>query len=131
MNTKHTHRLPDHYSVFEGDLYDNRRGSRMIRKGYSMRHVWIADTSDFKATLRAGDQSFPGLYPLYLVTSDGAALSFESARENADQIIYSIRHKLSDGWRVVGCEVNWEDPALFCDHSGKRIESAYAEDNAN
>jgi hypothetical protein len=25
-------------------------------------------------------------------------------------------------------EVNWEDPDLFCDHCGARIESAYAED---
>ncbi len=32
--------------------------------------------------------------------------------------------------RVIGCEVNWEDPELFCDITGARIESAYAEDLA-
>ena len=35
----------------------------------------------------------------------------------------------SDGWQLVAIEVNWEDPELFCDHCGSRIESAYAEDN--
>jgi hypothetical protein len=27
----------------------------------------------------------------------------------------------------VALEVNWENPELFCDHCGNRIESAYAE----
>lgn len=131
MKTKHTHRLPDHLSVFEGDLYDNRNGSRMIREGYSGQHRNIDTVAQFKATLRGGDFAWPGGYPLYLITSDGAALSFDSARENADQIIYAIRNRLSDGWRVVGCDINYEDSALFCDHSGKRITSAYAEEGAN
>jgi hypothetical protein len=33
----------------------------------------------------------------------------------------------TDGWGLVALEVNWEDPELFCDHCGDRIESAYAE----
>jgi hypothetical protein len=28
---------------------------------------------------------------------------------------------------VEALDVNWEDPDLFCDHCGNRIESAYAE----
>jgi hypothetical protein len=31
---------------------------------------------------------------------------------------------------VVALEVNWEDPALYCDHCGNRIESAYVEELA-
>jgi hypothetical protein len=38
-----------------------------------------------------------------------------------------VRHKVNDGWRVVACDTNWEDGELYCDHSGERIESAYAE----
>jgi hypothetical protein len=29
-----------------------------------------------------------------------------------------------DGWRIKVCEINWEDEALFCEDSGKRVESA-------
>ncbi len=32
--------------------------------------------------------------------------------------------------QITGVDVNWEDPALFCDECGERIESAYAEDEA-
>jgi hypothetical protein len=28
----------------------------------------------------------------------------------------------------VDVDINWEDPDLFCDNCGRRIESAYAED---
>jgi hypothetical protein len=30
----------------------------------------------------------------------------------------------------VALEANWEDPDLFCDHCGDRIESAYAESDS-
>lgn len=33
----------------------------------------------------------------------------------------------SDGWTLIGLQVNWEDPELYCDHCGDRIESAYGE----
>jgi hypothetical protein len=39
-----------------------------------------------------------------------------------------MRHGVNDGWRVIGCDVNWEDPSLYCDHTGARIPSAYAEE---
>jgi hypothetical protein len=84
-------------------------------------------TKDLKEQLRKGPYAWPGGYPCYFITDDGAALSFDSVRENLRQVIWAIRHKSSDGWRVIGCEVNWEDSSLYCDHSGKRIESAYAE----
>lgn len=87
----------------------------------------IGEVWQLAATLRNGKYAWPGGYPLYFITSDGAALSFESVRENYSQIIDSIAHKSHDGWRVVACAVNWEDDSLHCDHSGERIESAYAE----
>ena len=83
---------------------------------------------DFNAQLESGAYAWPGGYPLFFVTSDGEAMSFDYAKANADLIRESIASKATDDWRVIGCEVNWEDPALYCCGSNQRIESAYAED---
>jgi hypothetical protein len=85
-------------------------------------------TQDLKKQLRAGEFAWPGGYPLYFVTDDGAALSFDAVRENIRSVLWSMRHGVNDGWRVIGCDVNWEDPSLYCDHTGARIPSAYAEE---
>jgi len=85
-------------------------------------------TQDLKKQLRAGEFAWPGGYPLYFVTDDGAALSFDAVRENIRSVLWSMRHGVNDGWRVIGCDVNWEDPSLYCDHTGVRIPSAYAEE---
>jgi len=85
-------------------------------------------TTDLKAQLRSGAYAWPGGYPLFFITSDGAALSFDAVRENLRSVLWSMRNGVNDGWRVVGCDVNWEDASLFCDHTGNRIESAYTED---
>lgn len=74
--------------------------------------------------------AWPGGYPRYFLASDGEALSYKAVRENVRTILDSIHNRHSDGWRIVACEINWEDPALLCVHSGERIESAYAEDEA-
>jgi hypothetical protein len=84
-------------------------------------------TIQLKTILRSGAYSWPGCYPLFFITSDGAALSFDSVRANFRAVIWSMRNKVNDGWWVVACEANWEDSSLYCDHSGERIESAYAE----
>lgn len=90
--------------------------------------------SDFRRDTRNGPYAWPGGYPIYFITSDGGALSFASAKQERRNILESIRDGENgwpaDGWRVVGCDINWEDGALFCDHSGERIESAYSEDAA-
>jgi len=64
---------------------------------------------------------------MYFLASDGAALSFESVRAELSRVLYSIHHNLDDGWRIVACDINWEDSELRCEHSGERIESAYDE----
>ena len=88
-------------------------------------------TKDLKAQLRAGEYAWPGCYPLFFVTSDGAALSFKATRANLRSVFDSMQNGIDDGWRIVGCDVNWEDASLFCDHTGERIPSAYAEEEAN
>ena len=72
--------------------------------------------------------AWPGGYPRFFICADGAALSFDAAQANRRAIRRAIRTGYDDGWQVVGCDINWEDPALYCDHIGVRIESAYAED---
>lgn len=98
-----------------------------MRQNYSRGHTRIKTVADLKATIRHGEFAFPGGYPLYFVTSDGASLSFETARAEFQQIADSIRHGINDGWRIVACVVNYEDSELVCAHSGKPIDSAYGE----
>lgn len=68
--------------------------------------------------------AWPGGYPLHAVTADGATLCrYCCASERLNIATTTGR----DGWTVVDLTVNWEDPELWCDHCGERIESAYAE----
>lgn len=90
----------------------------------------IRTISDFRRAMRHGPYAWPGGYPCFFVTSDGAALSFEAAAQERRLILESIKDKLNDGWRVVAFDVNWEDSDLVCGHTGKPIESAYGEDLA-
>jgi len=74
---------------------------------------------------------FPGGYPMYGFTSDGAALCMDCLRSEYKSIARAIRDDDTDcGWHVFGIDVNWEDASLYCDHCGEFIESAYAEDDA-
>lgn len=81
-----------------------------------------------KATLRAGPYAWPGGYPLYFVTRDGAALSFAAVRQQWRQIVADYLDGYDSGWTLSQCVVNWEDGALRCDHTGDPIESAYGEE---
>jgi hypothetical protein len=85
-------------------------------------------------TLRAVKQAirqpyaWPGGYPLYVVMADGEALSCDAARQEWKSIAFATLHGLRDGWRALGVDVNWEDTALYCAHTGERIPSAYGEE---
>ncbi len=90
----------------------------------------IETTEDFDLVLRRG-RYIDGGYPIFFLCDDGGILSFDAARDEAKNIRAAIRGETRDRcWRVVAYDVNWEDAALYCDHTGKRIESAYAEDEA-
>lgn len=125
--------LPRHFFVSDcsGDLHDTRRpdwAGTPLRKWYKHTHASIQTGAELRATLRAGAVTWPGCYPLYFITSDGGALSFDTVRANLRSVLDSIRTKCNDGWRVIACEVNYEDTELYDDHTGERIESAYGED---
>lgn len=87
----------------------------------------INSICDFRKAIRNGAYAWPGGYPLYFVTADGAALSFEAAKAERRNILEALRdNDARSGWQVSAVAVNWEDADLYCDHTGKRIESAYA-----
>ncbi len=77
--------------------------------------------------LRHGKYTSPGSYPTFFVCHGGAVLSHEAVRSELWQVLRSTRDYARDGWTVIGLEVNWENPDLYCDHTGERIASAYAE----
>lgn len=76
--------------------------------------------------------TWPGGYPLFLVMEGGAAVSIDAARECWRDIVAAhLDHAArGTGWRVAAVAINWEEPDLYCEHSGARIESAYAEEEA-
>lgn len=122
--------MQDHLftSDTDGALHDTRDpnwSSTPLRAAYRRSHRNINTVSELKATLRAGGYAWPGGYPLYFITSDGAALSFEAVRNEFAQCVWSIANECDDGWRVVGCEINDEDHDLFCAHTNERIQSSY------
>ena len=80
---------------------------------------------DFKEALSMGKYADGG-YPVYYVCQDGGVLSFSAAWENRKLIREAIQQDNDPQWRVIGLDINWEDPSLYCDHTNKLIESAYA-----
>ena len=77
---------------------------------------------------RAEAFAWPGGYPIFYVTSDGASLCPSCVTKERAQIMRSTHERSRDGWAITGRDINWEDPELFCEHCDKRIESAYAEE---
>lgn len=127
--------LPTHLFVSstDGGLYDTRlanwSAAPALRAQYVYHRHVIETVAEFKACLRAGASTDVGGYPLYFVARDGESISFEAARENVKTIMDSIANRHSDGWRIVGCAVNYEDSEMVCAHTGKRIPSAYGDDD--
>jgi len=92
----------------------------------------IETISDLRKAFRHGPYAWPGGYPCYFVMADGEPLSFKAAKENRRELLEALAHTADRhyGWRPIGLEINWEEPDLYCAHSGERIESAYAEPEA-
>lgn len=90
----------------------------------------IKTVADFNAALKEGPYTSIGSYPIFFITADGGALAYKTAKENADYIKDAIKtNDKHSGWRVIGADINWEDPELYDSDTGERIESAYAEDS--
>lgn len=97
-----------------------------------MNHLTLRQTQLNSRKLRdelvASPYAWPGGYPMFAITSDGAALCHRCCHSERQSIGFTYG---TDGWNIVGLDVNYEDSALYCDHCGERIESAYAEPEAN
>ena len=88
----------------------------------------INNVQDFESALKNGPYAWPGGYPLFFIAEDGGVLSFKAAEEEQAEIREAIQDDdTGSGWRVVAVDINYEDTALFCDHTGIIIESAYGE----
>jgi hypothetical protein len=89
-----------------------------------IKYVW-----DFNRALEQGQYAFPGGYECCFFCSDGEALSFPAAQENAslirDAIITNDRHS---GWHVVAFEIVDTEEDLICAHSGVVITSMNSPD---
>lgn len=69
--------------------------------------------------------AWPGGYPMFALTGDGAVLCHKCCKTERETIGTTTGN---DGWCVVGLDINWEDEHLFCDHCSGQIESAYGND---
>lgn len=109
------------------DLYDIKL--HVQRRG---QHAAPGTVAWFLASLRDGPYADGG-YPKHWLTADGGTLSHAACKANCARIARAMRGDTREDnqWRVVAVEINWEDPAMFCDGTGERIPSAYAEDDAS
>ncbi len=128
--------LKPHFMISESDggLYDTRAPNwshAPLRPDYARHFTTIETAAQFKATIRAGGYAWPGGYSLALYCADGGALCFDCGRKEARAILDSIMTDCRDGWRVIGCGVEYdgEESGVNCDHCGAAISEASEEDS--
>ena len=109
------------FYTFEGDVYRNDN-LQLVRKDVAKHYREIDSINKLKACLRAGEYTFPGMYRLFFITSDGACLSFSAVLDNLQEIYYSMMNDINDGWNItgLGC-VNESDEEIYCDHSNELL----------
>ena len=76
--------------------------------------------------------AWPGGYPLFLIMENGGVLCPACIKSEWKQIArntLTYRRGHCTGWESAGGAINWEDPALFCDHCNAHIPSAYGAEN--
>jgi len=95
--------------------------------GIQLRQAQLTSRA-FRDQLIASPYAWPGGYPMYAICSDGGALCHRCCQSERRSIGSTTG---SDGWGIIGLDVNWEQSDLYCDHCSERIESAYAEPGCN
>lgn len=90
--------------------------------------VEIKNVFDFNKSLDMGPYAWPGGYPFYFITADGGVLSWKTAIDEQSLIRDAIIGGYDPQWEIVAMVINYEDNNLYCDHTGKKIESAYGDD---
>lgn len=121
--------MPEYFFVSEcdGGLYDTRKEGwatrPALRPNYKHTHRNINTTADLKATLRAGEHSWPGGYQMYFITGDGHAMSFEGVRKSLAPLLDDIKEQSRH--RIVGVAINYEDTDLYCVLTDTPIPASY------
>lgn len=90
--------------------------------------ILITNKKELAAAYRQGPYAWPGGYPLFCITSDGAALCFKCFKNEYSLIQESVNDQLTDGWKVEAVDINYEDTSCYCDNCSEQIESAYGEE---
>jgi len=116
-------------SESDGHLYDTTKPdwfNNPLRVNYRRHYAEIETVAQLKATIRAGEYTFPGGYRLAFITVDGGVLSFDSVKSELFNVVHSIRNDINDGWRVIGCfNVDDTEQPVFCDHSGEQLNEGF------
>ena len=89
----------------------------------------IKTVAELDEAIANGPYAWPGGYPIFYLTDDGGTLAHQTVIDERESIAESIEDNLSDGWRVIAVDINWEDGDMIDDHTGERIESAYGDDD--
>ena len=126
--------MHDYFMVSEcdGGLFDTRKPNwhkmPALRPEYGkIKWDCKGDNMALKAAIRT-KHTWPGGYELFGICDDGGVLCCNCMRENYQQIAYSRRHKINDGWRIVAidCAVNY-DSLIYCEHCNKTIVEDWQE----
>ncbi len=93
----------------------------------------IKTVSDFRKAIRNGPYAWPGGYPCFFLMADGDTCSYDALNDNRRLVIGALcNDDCPDSlqWTPVAFDVNWEDPMMFCAHTGDKIESAYGDEGS-
>jgi hypothetical protein len=102
-----------------------------LREKFQYQFNDITTLSRLKATLRAGEFSWPGGYRLAFVTQDGGILSFAAVRAEFRNVVWDFQNGASTGWRVVGLlNVDETEESIYCDHLNIRLNGDAEEEVA-
>ena len=70
--------------------------------------------------------AWPGGYPVFYLVADNGVLCADCANGTNDSDASEDTDDTQ--WKLVACDVNWEDESLYCDYCSAQIESAYGEE---
>lgn len=115
--------------VSEGGNLIRKNDCRLVRPQYSYTFRDIKNTHQLRATLRNGAYTDVGGYPLYLICADGAEFCFDCAKRDYKRIVMDMNHEEDGLFKIIGCDINWENDDMQCAHCNKIIPSAYGSDD--
>ena len=84
-----------------------------------------AQVREFFQFLRNGKYTFPGCYPVFMITRDCETICYGCAKEEAWLIGRSTRDVSDKQWEFDSYHANWESE-LYCSHCYEQIEAAYS-----